>query len=163
MSLILGIDPGSRITGYGIIKTTGSTKNYIASGCIKTQDGSLPSRLHEIYKGLDTIIETYKPAIMAIEEVFVAHNPLAALKLGQARGVAIVVGTNHGLHVSEYAAREVKKAVVGTGAASKNQVQHMVKILLKLPALPQADAADALAVALCHINQQKYLLKLAQK
>ena len=149
---ILGIDPGSRLTGYGLIAINGRKASYVASGCINTEDGDLPSRLGMIYQGVTQIIEQYSPSEMAIEEVFMAKNAASALKLGQARGVAIAAGVMANLPVSEYAARRVKQAIVGTGRASKEQVAHMVKILLAWPGTPQADAADALAIALCHVN-----------
>jgi crossover junction endodeoxyribonuclease RuvC len=161
MSLILGIDPGSRITGFGLIKTHGARQEYVASGCIKTTvKGSLAEKLAEIFAGVTEIIEQYDPLEMAIEKVFMAKSADSALKLGQARGAAIVAGANLGLAVFEYEARKVKQAVVGTGAADKSQVQHMVKTLLKLPAEPQQDAADALAIALCHINTQHNLARV---
>lgn len=162
MSLILGIDPGSRITGYGIINCQGSKHEYVTSGCIRlTPNAPLPEKLEEIFIGITTIIEQYSPQEMAIEEVFMARNPDSALKLGQARGVAIVAAKIQGLPVSEYAAKKVKQAVVGVGSAKKAQVQHMVRVLLKLPANPQEDAADALAIALCHINTSSNLIKLS--
>jgi crossover junction endodeoxyribonuclease RuvC len=153
-SRILGIDPGSRITGYGILDVTGARGGvrYVASGCIRTPAGPFAERLGEIYRSLCTLIEEHAPDALAIEEVFLARNPDSALKLGQARGVAIAAGVAHGLAVHEYATRRVKLAVVGTGNAAKAQVQHMVRVLLDLPAAPQADAADALALAICHVN-----------
>lgn len=150
--LILGIDPGSRITGFGIINSVGGRNEYVTSGCIRIKGDGLPERLKQVYAGVDEVIGRYCPQEMAIEQVFMAKNADSALKLGQARGVAIVVGANHDLPVYEYAARKVKQAVVGKGSADKSQVQHMVMHLLKLPGLPQVDAADALAVALCHAN-----------
>ena len=119
---ILGIDPGSRLTGYGLIAINGRKASYVASGCINTEDGDLPSRLGMIYQGVTQIIEQYSPSEMAIEEVFMAKNAASALKLGQARGVAIAAGVMANLPVSEYAARRVKQAIVGTGSASKEQV-----------------------------------------
>lgn len=158
---MLGIDPGSRITGYGLIEANGNQVRYIASGCIRMKSEELSERLHTIYQGVDTLIQQYIPQQMAIEQVFMARNPDSALKLGQARGVAIVCGVNNGLPVSEYSARQVKQAVVGTGAAKKEQVQHMVMSLLNLPGLPQADAADALAIALTHAYREAGLIKMA--
>ena len=149
--LVLGIDPGSRITGYGIVET-GRTLRYVASGCIRTSNSNFPERLAEIYRSIGQLIEQYRPAELAIEEVFLARSVSSALKLGQARGVAIAAGVAHGLSVHEYATRTVKLAVVGSGRARKDQVQHMVRILLELPAGPQEDAADALALAICHVN-----------
>jgi len=162
MSLILGIDPGSRITGYGIIKSTDTGSEYITSGCIRTSDQfSLPARLDEIFEGISEIIDTYDPDEMAIEEVFMARSAGSALKLGQARGVAIIAATRAKLPVFEYAAKKVKQAVVGKGAATKEQIQHMVRALLHLNAAPQADAADALAIAICHVNTQRLLTRMA--
>jgi crossover junction endodeoxyribonuclease RuvC len=149
---ILGIDPGSRRTGYGLVAVSGLKVGYIASGCINTEAGELPLRLGIIYQGVTEIISQYSPSEMAIEDVFMAKNAASALKLGQARGVAIAAGVMSNLPVSQYAARSVKQAIVGSGRASKEQVAHMVKILLRLPGTPQADAADALAIALCHVN-----------
>lgn len=161
MSIILGIDPGSRITGYGVIRTLGGRIEYLGSGCIRMPDGELPARLKLIHDGVSEIIRQFNPDLFAIEQVFMARNPDSALKLGQARGVAIVVAVNAGLEVAEYAARQIKQSVVGTGGADKEQVQHMVRQLLKLPANPQADAADALAVALCHAHTLQSLVKMA--
>lgn len=163
MAIILGIDPGSRFTGYGVIKHEGRSFTYLGSGCIKalSQGDDLGSRLQTIFAGVSEIILQFKPDMFAIEQVFMAKNPDSALKLGQARGVAIVAATNHGLTIAEYSARQIKQAVVGTGSADKSQVQHMVKTILKLPGTPQADAADALAVALCHANSYESLAKLA--
>jgi crossover junction endodeoxyribonuclease RuvC len=162
VALILGIDPGSRITGFGLVNTVGARQEYVASGCIRTTiKGSLAEKLGEIFAGVTEIIEQYQPLEMAIEKVFMAKSADSALKLGQARGAAIVAGANLGLAVFEYEARKIKQAVVGTGAADKRQVQHMVKTLLKLPAEPQQDAADALAIALCHINTQHNLARVS--
>ena len=163
MSIILGIDPGSRFTGYGVIKQQGRTFTYLGSGCIKalSQGEDLGSRLQTIFAGVSEIILQFKPDMFAIEQVFMAKNPDSALKLGQARGAAIVAATNSDLVIAEYSARQIKQAVVGTGGADKSQVQHMVKTILKLPGTPQADAADALAVALCHANSHESLEKLA--
>ncbi|MFD3245934.1 crossover junction endodeoxyribonuclease RuvC [Rahnella aquatilis] len=155
MAIILGIDPGSRITGYGIIRQTGRQLSYLGSGCIRTVVDDMPGRLKLIYAGVSEIITQFQPDFFAIESVFMAKNADSALKLGQARGAAIVAAVNQDLPVFEYAARQVKQTVVGTGAAEKSQVQHMVRSILKLPANPQADAADALAIAIthCHMNQ----------
>lgn len=155
MAIILGIDPGSRVTGYGVIRQQGRQLLYMGSGCIRTQVDDLPSRLQRIYAGVSEIITQYQPDVLSIEQVFMAKNADSALKLGQARGVAIVAAANQNIPVFEYAARQVKQTVVGTGAAEKSQVQHMVKSILKLSASPQSDAADALAIAItyCHFNQ----------
>jgi crossover junction endodeoxyribonuclease RuvC len=163
MSIILGIDPGSRITGYGVIRQQGRHLYYLGSGCIRTSDGPLPGRLKQIYSSVTEIITQFDPDVFAIEQVFMAKNADSALKLGQARGSAIVAAVNADLPVFEYAARLVKQAVVGTGAAEKAQVQHMVQQMLKLPSRPQADAADALGVAICHANTNKTLIALSGK
>jgi len=159
--IFLGIDPGSRITGYGVINTVNGHNEYVASGCIRIRDGELAERLQQVYAGVTEIIERYIPQEFAIEQVFMARNADSALKLGQARGVAIVAAANQSLPVYEYSARKVKQSVVGSGAADKTQVQHMVARLLKLPGLPQADAADALAIALCHAHARSSLISLA--
>lgn len=158
---ILGIDPGSRITGYGIIDVTGSKPCYVASGCIRTGTGELEQRLAQIYAGLAEVLGLHRPDSISIERVFLAKNPDSALKLGQARGAALVCMANHGLVVAEYAARQVKQAVTGQGGADKTQVQHMVTAILGLSATPQEDAADALAIALTHAYAQSGLLATA--
>jgi crossover junction endodeoxyribonuclease RuvC len=157
MILILGIDPGSRITGYGIIKSEGSRQSYIGSGCIVTQSKDSSQRLKEIFTGISEVIQQHRPQEVAIEQVFVSHNVTSALKLGQARGAAIVAAASHSLTIAEYTTRRVKQSVVGYGGADKNQVQHMVKCLLNLSAKPAADAADALAVALCHAHMRNMI------
>lgn len=159
MTRILGIDPGSRITGFGVIEMTGLQTRHIASGCVRTRGESLPERLDEIFAGIETVVGTYHPDEMAIESVFMHRNAGSALKLGQARGAAICAATRSGLAISEYAPREVKQAVVGKGGATKEQVQHMVCVLLGLRSSPQADAADALAVALCHGHTRETLAR----
>lgn len=161
MSLILGIDPGSRITGYGLITSERGRLSYVASGCIRTGDGELSERLLLIFQGVSQLIQQFSPQQFAIEEVFVAKNPSSALKLGQARGAAIVAASNSGLFVNEYSARKVKQAVVGKGSADKSQVQQMVMHLLKLQSSPQADAADALAIAICHAHSEKLMLQVS--
>ena len=150
--LVLGIDPGSRRTGYGLLAVRDRSVGYVASGCIKAEIGDMPQRLGIIYRGVSELIDQFNPTELAIEEVFLAKNASSALKLGQARGVAIAAAVAGELPVHEYAARRVKQSLVGTGRGSKEQVAHMVRILLKLPGAPQADAADALAIALCHVN-----------
>ena len=150
MSIILGIDPGSRITGFGVIKMNGRKVEYIASGCIRVKDGIVADKLNQIFDSVSQVVQEYKPNESAIEQVFMAKNADSALKLGQARGVAMVAMAQHALVVAEYSARQIKQAVVGTGGADKSQVQHMVTNLLNLSAAPQADAADGLAVAICH-------------
>lgn len=156
--LILGIDPGSRLTGYGVVDVSSSQPVYVASGCIRIQPGELPQKLAQIYAGISEIIAVHRPAEFAIEQVFMAKNADSALKLGQARGTAIVCAANHGLPVSEYGPRQIKQAVTGTGAADKHQVQHMVTAILGLSGTPQADAADALAIALTHAHARQGLV-----
>lgn len=148
--IILGIDPGSRITGYGLIDAQKQKYVYLASGCVRVTAEALGQRLLQIFEGLQHVIAQYQPVVCAIEQVFVHRNVDSALKLGQARGVAMVASSYHGLEIGEYTPRQIKQAVVGYGGADKTQVQHMVKTLLSLNATPQADAADALAVAICH-------------
>lgn len=161
MAIILGIDPGSRVTGYGVIRQIGSKSEYLGSGCIRLKAEELPMRLHQIFNGVSEIIQQFKPDYFAIEQVFMAKNPDSALKLGQARGAAIVAATQYDLPVAEYSARQIKQSVVGKGSADKTQVQHMVVHLLKLTSTPQSDAADALAVALCHNHTQQSLLRMS--
>ena len=148
---VLGIDPGSRITGFGVVNILHSGKvTYIASGCVRVPAGSLAECLKVIYHGVVEVIEAYSPEVMAVEKVFMARNADSALKLGQARAAAILAGVNHGLAVAEYTALQIKQALVGRGHAQKDQVKHMVKALLQLSGNPQADAADGLACAICH-------------
>lgn len=161
MAIILGVDPGSRITGYGIIRAEGRHIEYIDSGCIRMGEKPMAERLQAIFHGLATLIGEYRPHEFAIEQVFMARNPDSALKLGQARGAAIVSAANSGLPVHEYSARQVKQAVVGNGGADKAQVQHMVQALLSLSRKPQADAADALAIALCHAHMSQSVARLS--
>lgn len=150
---ILGIDPGLRITGFGLIEKVGNKLAYVSSGCIKTDaKASLPARLGTIYAGLRELVATHKPDQAAIEIVFVNVNPQSTLLLGQARGAAITALVAGGMEVAEYTALQVKQAVVGNGHADKTQVQHMVRRLLSLPGDPSADAADALACAIAHAH-----------
>ena len=149
---ILGLDPGLRVTGYGVIEKIGSTLTYITSGCIKTPVGELPDRLKNILNSVQEVIARYVPGEVAVEKVFVNVNPQSTLLLGQARGAAICAAVAQNLPVSEYTALQVKQAVVGNGHATKEQVQDMVKRLLKLSGYPSADAADALACAICHAH-----------
>lgn len=161
---ILGIDPGSRITGYGIIREENRKIYYMDSGCIRTNlQGELSARLLQIFNGVCQLMDEYKPDEVAIERVFLHKNPDSALKLGHARGTAMVAAASHRVKVSEYSAREVKQAVVGYGAAEKIQVKQMVMSLLMLTRAPQADAADALAVAICHSHQRHGLHALVQQ
>ena len=164
MMRILGIDPGSRITGYGIVDSDGVSTHYVTSGCIRIAEENFGRRLERIYTEVRALIDAYAPHQVAIERVFVHRNADSALKLGQARAAAICGtfgggtsggGTSGGsLDLFEYAARRVKQAVVGRGGADKQQVQHMVKAILGLRATPQADEADALAIAICHAHSQ---------
>jgi len=151
---ILGVDPGSRITGYGVIDADHGRLQFVACGVIKT-DTSFPfaNRLNEIFDGINEVVQLHGPVIAAVEDVFLAQNPRSALKLGHARGAAVVAAMQNGLTVHDYSPRSVKQAVAGYGQAEKSQVQHMVKILLGLSGAPSSDAADALAVAICHANQ----------
>lgn len=152
MITILGIDPGSRVTGYGVIAVVGNKLHYVASGCIVTQSTEMAGKLAQIFQGVTEVIQCYSPQEAAIEQVFVHQNASSALKLGQARGAAMVAMSNLMLPVAEYSARRVKQSVVGNGAADKTQVQHMIKCLLNLAGTLAADAADALAVAVCHAH-----------
>lgn len=158
MTLILGIDPGSRITGYGVVRDTGRGCEYVASGCIRTGDGPLPERLQKVYRGVREVIRLHGPVMLGIEQVFMSRNADSALKLGQARGAAIVAGAESGLEIAEYTATQVKQAIAGTGGADKQQVQMMVMHLLKLLQKPQIDASDALAIALCHAHHRQSLI-----
>jgi len=153
---ILGIDPGSKATGYGFIDQQGNRLLHLDNGAIftKSQD-ALALRLQRIYQELCTLIAKYQPEAVAVEQVFMARNPASALKLGHARGVALLAGINAGLPVFEYSALQVKSAVVGYGRAGKNQVQQMTRTLLNLPEIAQEDAADALAVAICHAHSRQ--------
>lgn len=154
--IILGIDPGSRKTGVGIIAQSGQKIECVFHGHIQPIAETVAQRLSQIHQGLLELVQQYQPHEAAIEMIFTCRNPSSALKLGQARGVAMTAVAN--IPLGEYAPRQVKQAVVGTGSASKEQVQHMVMCLLKLKQKPQEDAADALAIALCHAHQPAYLL-----
>lgn len=154
MTIILGIDPGSRCTGFGVVKTDGYRHRYVTSGSIKTVGDDMSERCYQIYTGITEIVKTYQPNEVGIEQVFVKHNPNSAIKLGQARGAALVAVAAYALKVGEYAPRKIKQSVVGYGNADKQQVQQMIKLLLSLNDVPQVDAADALAVALCHANMR---------
>jgi len=159
---ILGIDPGTGITGYGIIDVEGNRIRHIDNGIIKTRSSEvLPLRLKAIYDGLTSILKEFSPESVAVEQVFMAKNPRAALTLGHARGTAVLSAVNLDLDVHEYSALQVKSAVVGYGHASKQQVQQMVKVLLNLPEVAQEDAADALAVAICHANSRALKMAVA--
>jgi crossover junction endodeoxyribonuclease RuvC len=152
---ILGIDPGSRLTGFGIIDVQGDQATLVRHGVVRTGSGEFAERLGVIFAELRALIEQYQPSEAAVETVFVSHNASSALKLGQARGAAVCAAISMGLPVAEYSPRSVKQAIVGRGAADKVQVQHMVSVLLQLPETPAEDAADALAVALCHQHTQQ--------
>lgn len=161
---ILGIDPGLRITGFGVIDKTGQKLAYVASGCIKSNEkDALPLRLKMLLDGIGEVISTYKPNEAAIEKVFVNVNPQSTLLLGQARGAAISALVLAALPVAEYTALQVKQAVVGHGKAAKEQVGHMVTRLLQLPGEPSADAADALACAICHAHGGQGLGNIATR
>lgn len=160
MPIILGIDPGSNVTGYGLINFENKKPSYIASGTLRISATTLDQRLQQIFSGMREVIGTYRPDEAAIEQVFFHQNPNTALKLGHARGVAIVAASMDGLSVAEYSPRAIKQAVVGYGAAKKEQVQQMVAQLLKLKSLPQEDAADALAVAICHAHSNNAIINL---
>ena len=149
---ILGVDPGLRVTGFGIIEKSGSKLHYVTSGCVRSGAGELATRLKAILDGLGEIIVANQPHEVAIEKVFVNVNPQSTLALGQARGTAICAAVLAGLPVAEYTALQVKQSVVGKGHAAKDQVQHMVRRLLALPGDPSPDAADALACAICHAH-----------
>ena len=158
MRRILGIDPGSRVTGYGIVDVRGQKVEYVDSGCIRLAEEDMPVRLMMIHQGIEELVRRYRPQEFAIEAIFVHKNPNSALKLGQARGVAICAAVLAGLPVSEYAAKSIKQSVVGKGAADKSQVQYMVKLLLNQTGKIQSDAADALAVALIHAHHLQTVL-----
>ena len=160
MTRILGIDPGSRITGYGIIDVDRNHNRHVASGHLRIDGENLAVRLRTIFQGISALIQQHQPDEMAIERVFMHRNADAALKLGQARGAAICAASV--IPVAEYSAREIKQAVVGKGSGTKEQVQHMVKVLLNLDARPQADEADALAAALCHGHARQTLARIPQ-
>jgi len=157
-STILGIDPGTRITGYGIIKTNSSSYDVVDYGCIRPPANlKLTDRYLIIFNGIEEIIAKHKPEVLVVETQFVQKNIQSAIKLGMARGIAIIAAKRYGIPVFEYAPTKAKKAIVGTGHASKEQVQMMVKHLLKLAAVPEPeDAADALALAICHAHQAQF-------
>lgn len=154
MTRILGIDPGSRVTGYGVLESDGVSTRYVASGCIDVAGQAFSMRLERIFTRVGDLIDRYQPAHVAIEKVFVHRNADSALKLGQARAAAICGTFGDRPELFEYAARQIKQAVVGRGGAEKQQVQHMVKAILALASLPGPDEADALAVAICHAHSR---------
>jgi crossover junction endodeoxyribonuclease RuvC len=159
---ILGIDPGSRFTGYGVIEVKGNEAVCVSHGVIKTGGGEFPKRLGIIFSGLCDVINEQQPDQVAVETVFVSKNPNSALKLGQARGAAVCAAISQGLMVAEYSPRSVKQAIVGRGSADKLQVSHMVGVLLRLKETLAEDAADALAVALCHQHTQQTIDRMAK-
>lgn len=161
MVRILGIDPGSRVTGYGIIDLDGHRPVYVTSGCIRTKSSALPDRLKVIFESVLEIVQAYEPTEFSIENVFMSKNASSALKLGQARGAAICAGVYQNLPVSEYTPRQIKLAVVGYGAADKSQVQHMMCSILGIQGELQEDAADALAAAVCHSHSRQNISLLS--
>ena len=158
---VLGLDPGSRTTGFGVVDAGDTAPRYVASGAIRAGSGDFASRLQQIYAGVTALIAEYQPTEIAIERVFVNRNPDSALKLGQARGAALSATFGSTATIYEYSPREVKLGVVGTGAAEKAQVQKMVTVLLAIEGRLSADAADALAIALCHAHGRSTRLALA--
>jgi crossover junction endodeoxyribonuclease RuvC len=154
MVRILGLDPGSRITGYGVVDAGREGVRYVASGCIRVGNGDMAGRLLEIHRHVTELVVAYAPGEIAVERVFMHRNPDSALKLGQARGAALCGACHAGAPVFEYAPRAVKQTVTGTGGAEKSQVMHMVKALLALDGKLGADAADALAIAVCHAQHR---------
>lgn len=150
---ILGIDPGSRLTGFGVLDFAGSAPSYVTSGTVRSVHGGFADRLRVIFESISEIVGEYRPDVVAVESVFMHKNASSALKLGHARSAALCATFGHEVEVFEYAPREIKLAVVGTGAATKEQVQHMVISILQLDGTPAPDAADALAAALCHGHQ----------
>ena len=154
---ILGIDPGLNVTGWGVVESHGNTLHFVAGGVVKSNaKAPMAERLVSLHEGLKAVIAEHAPNAAAVEEVFVNNNARSSLKLGQARGIALLLPQLHGLNVSEYSALEVKKSVVGYGRADKNQVTQMVKILLPKATIAMADTADALAVAICHAHHLKF-------
>ena len=159
---ILGIDPGSRVTGFGVLDFVGDSPTYVTSGTVRSLQGTFPERLRQIFVSVGEIVAEYQPDIVAIETVFMARNAGSALKLGQARSAALCATFATNVDVVEYSPREIKQAVVGTGAARKEQVQHMVVSMLQLDGSPSADAADALAAAICHGHRRALQLRLGE-
>jgi len=161
LTVILGIDPGSRVTGYGVVSVTRHRASFVAAGCIRLGDGPLDDRLVQLHEALCAVIAECQPSEAAVERVFMNRNADSALKLGHARGVALLAARQGGLKLHEYSATQIKQTVVGRGHADKGQVQHMIKALLGLSEAPQADAADALAAAICHSHMREGLARLA--
>ncbi|MGK0172415.1 MAG: crossover junction endodeoxyribonuclease RuvC [Gammaproteobacteria bacterium] len=158
---ILGVDPGSRTTGYGVLDAQGNRLQYLTCGGIVPKGETLPERLGEIFTHMRALIEEYRPDEMAIEEVFMHRNPQSAIKLGQARGAAIVAASAWGVAVFEYSATQIKQSTTGRGHAAKEQVQHMIRVLLNLSETPQSDAADALAVAVSHAHYRETAVRVS--
>lgn len=163
MTCILGIDPGSRYTGYGMVEQIGRELRFVCCGTLSVATGAadMPERLGRIFTGLSEQVSEFSPEEVAVEKVFMARNADSALKLGQARGAAVAAVVQAGLPVFEYSARQIKQAVAGKGSAEKAQVAQMVRYLLKLDKTPQADAADALAIAICHAHTRTSLVRMA--
>ena len=160
---ILGIDPGLRKTGWGIVISEGSKLSFVACGCVES-DGALPlgQRQRQLHEGLNKVLVAHRPHEAAVEETFINRDPQSALKLGQARGIALVVPALAGLDVAEYAANHLKNTVVGVGHSDKKQVQAMIRVLLPKAETSSADAADALAVAICHAQHRGMKALVAQ-
>jgi crossover junction endodeoxyribonuclease RuvC len=158
---ILGIDPGSRLTGFGVVDFVNDRARYVASGSVRSLEGDFAARLRLIFRSVAEIAAEYRPDAVVIESIFVHRNAMSALKLGQARSAALCATFSLDIAVHEYAPREIKQAIVGNGAATKAQVQHMVVSLLQLQGEPSPDAADALAAALCHGHQRRLHTRLA--
>lgn len=158
---VLGVDPGSRVTGFGIIEFDGRASHYVASGVIRMEEQTFPERLRAIFDRLGEVIAGHQPDVAAVEQVFVRRNPDSALKLGQARGAAICACLSRDIELKEYTASAIKQALTGTGGAGKDQVQYMVRMLLTLSGTLREDASDALAVALCHVNRHNMDQRLA--
>lgn len=154
---VIGVDPGSRACGYGVVESSGNELRYISSGTIiPPLNESLPNRLDHIYRGIVKIIEEYSPTIMSIEEIFFAKNAKSAIKLGQARGVAILAAANKDISVSEYAPTKIKLALTGNGRANKNEIQKILSFLLGVKQFDNTDESDAVATAICHINLSRF-------
>jgi len=158
---ILGVDPGSRLTGYGLVEATGAEVRFLDCGLIHAGSDDFALRLKRIFDGLGRIIAEHAPDELAIEKVFVHRNVTSALKLGQARGAALLAAATRELAVFEYSPNEVKQAVTGRGHAGKEQIQHMIRVLLKLKEAPATDAADALSVAVCHAHVSQTRRRMA--
>ena len=159
---VLGIDPGSRITGLGVVESSGEGLHSLFHECLRLKEHSLPLRIGTIYQRIEQVIAQYNPDLVVVEQVFISNNAKSALVLGQARGGAICSAVNAGCEVTEYSAKQIKQAVVGSGSATKHQVQHMVRVILGLRTQPGADAADALACAICHIHTAQVEARLNQ-